>query len=72
MKLIQQRVPADAVLKMINARLEVVTMNYSYAKGSDQKVTAEALAETKWQLAELKMQFLELLTDLVEESLAST
>lgn len=70
MKLIQQSVPADAVLRMINSRLEVVTMNYNYAKGSEQKVTAEALAETKWQLAELKMQFLELLTDLVEERLA--
>jgi hypothetical protein len=63
MKLIKQRVPAEEVLRMINARLEAVTMAYQYAKGSDRKIEAEAMAETKWQLAELKMQFVDLLTE---------
>ena len=63
MKLIKQRVPAEAVLRMINARLEVVTMVYQYAQVSDRKIEAEAMAETKWQLAELKMQFVDLLTE---------
>jgi hypothetical protein len=63
MKLIKQRVPAEAVLRMINARLEAVTMAYHHAKGSDRKIEAEAMAETKWQLAELKMQFVDLLTE---------
>ena len=62
MKLIKQRVPFEAVLRMINARLEAVTMAYQYAKGNDRKIDAEAMAETKWQLAELKMQFADLLT----------
>jgi alpha-D-ribose 1-methylphosphonate 5-triphosphate synthase subunit PhnG len=62
-KLIKQRVPAEAVLRMIDARLQAVTMAYTYAKGNDRKVEAEAMAETKWQLAELKMQFVELLTE---------
>ena len=66
MKLIKQRVPAEAVLRMINARLEAVTMAYTYAKGSDRKIEAEAMAETKWQLAELKMQFVDLLTEQLE------
>lgn len=69
MKLIKQNIPAEAVLRMINARLESVTMAYQYAKGSDRKVEAEAMAETKWQIAELKMQFVDLLAELAEESL---
>jgi len=46
---------------MINARLEAVTVQYNYAQAQDRKITAEAMAETKWQLAELKMQFVDLL-----------
>lgn len=61
MKILQQQVPAQRILDMINARLENVTMQYNYAAISDRKITAEAMAETKWQIAELKMQFVELL-----------
>jgi hypothetical protein len=68
MKLIKQRVPAEAVLRMINARLEAVHNAYLYAKGSDRKIEAEAMAETKWQLAELKRQFVDLLTEQVEDT----
>ena len=66
MKLIKQSVRAEDVLRMINARLEAVTMAYQYAKGSDRKIEAEAMSETKWQLAELKMKFVDLLTEPVE------
>jgi hypothetical protein len=61
MQLLQQNIPAQQVLDMINARLEMVTTQYRYAQADDRKITAEAMAETKWQLAELKMQFVDLL-----------
>lgn len=71
MKLLTQQVPAEAVLRIINARLEAVTMQYRYAKGSDRELEAEAMAETKWQLAELKMQFADLLVEQAEAGLRS-
>lgn len=67
MKLLEQQVPAKEVLRMIDSRLEVITMQYRYAQGDDRKVSAEAMAEAKWQLAELKMQFADLLTQMAEE-----
>lgn len=70
MKILSQQIPAEDVLRLINSRIEAVTMAYLYAKGSDRKVEAEAMAETKWQLAELKMQFLDLLSELAEQRLA--
>lgn len=69
MKLTKQLVPAEAVLRMINARLEAVQNAYIYAKGSDRTVEAEAMAETKWQIAELKMQFGDLLAERAETTL---
>lgn len=62
MKILEQQIPAKDVMDMINRRLEMVTMQYNYAKGNDRKIEAEAMAETKWQIAELKMQFVDLLT----------
>ena len=62
MKILEQQIPAKEVMDMINRRLEMVTMQYNYAKGNDRKIEAEAMAETKWQIAELKMQFVDLLT----------
>lgn len=63
MKILEQQVPAKEILRMINARLETVTTQYRYAQADDRKITAEAMAETKWQLAELKMQFVDLLIE---------
>jgi len=63
MKLLQQNIPAQKILDMINARMEAVTTQYRYAQADDRKGVAEAMAETAWQLAELKMQFCELLTE---------
>lgn len=48
-------------MRMIDARLEMVTTQYRFAQSDDRKIMAEAMAETKWQLAELKMQFSDLL-----------
>lgn len=62
MKILEQQIQAKDVMDMINRRLEMVTMQYNYAKGSDRKIEAETMAETKWQIAELKMQFVDLLT----------
>jgi hypothetical protein len=66
LKILQQQVPAQRILDMINARLDNATMQYNYAAGSDRKITAEAMAETKWQIAELKMQFVDSLLDQAE------
>ena len=66
MKIKEQKVEAKEVLRIIEARLEMVTMQYNYAKADDRKVTAEAMAETTWQLAELKMQFVDHLTEKLE------
>lgn len=67
MKLVQQSVTADRVMRMIDARLEAVTNQYRYAVVNERKVEAEAMAETKWQLAELKMQFADLLLEIAME-----
>lgn len=61
MKLTEQKIPAEAVLNLINGRLEAVTRQYQYAAGNNRKIEAEAMAETKWQIAELKMLFCDLL-----------
>jgi len=67
-KILEQQVKAKDVLDMINRRLEMVTMQYAHAQHADRKVTAEAMAETKWQIAELKMQFVDLLTEQLESN----
>jgi hypothetical protein len=66
MKIKEQKVKAGEVLNIINARLEAVTTQYHHAVADDRKIAAEALAETKWQLAELKMQFVDLLCEQIE------
>lgn len=68
MKILEQQISAKDVMDMINRRLEMVTMQYNYAKGSDRKIEAETMAETKWQIAELKMQFVDLLTARLESN----
>ncbi len=67
MKIKEQKVEAKEVLRIIDARLEMVTMQYNFAKADDRKIIAEAMAETKWQLAELKMQFVDYLIEKMEE-----
>ena len=68
MKIKEIMVPAHEVLRIIDQRLENVTRQYYHAKGTDRKIDAEAMAETKWQIAELKMQFVDYLTDSLDES----
>lgn len=63
MKLLAQKIPAEKVLNLINGRLEAVTRQYQYAVADNRKIEAEAMAETKWQLAELKMLFCDFLTE---------
>ena len=66
MKILDQKIPANEVLSIISKRLEMVTTQYNYAQAEDRKITAEAMAETKWQIAELKMQFVDLLIENIE------
>jgi len=67
MQILLQKVEAKKVIKMINARLDNITLEYVSAKGMKDSTKAEALAETKWQLAELKMQFVDLLVRQLED-----
>lgn len=69
MKLLEQSIPAKDVLRMIDNRLRAVEQNYTTAVVERDEKSIKSIAETKWQIAELKMQLLELLTDQVEESL---
>lgn len=69
MKLLDQDVKAADIVKMIDARLNAVTTQYNYAVADDRKVNIQTLSETKWQLAELKMQFIELLSEQMDEQL---
>lgn len=68
MKILQQNVQAEEIMRMIDNRLEAVTVQYRYAKADNRKVIAEAMAETKWQLAELKMQLVDLLGEKLSQS----
>lgn len=69
MKLLDQNVKAKEVLRMIDARMEAMHMHYAYAVNDKNALKAEAYAEAKWQIAELKMQFCDLLTQQAEDSL---
>lgn len=63
MKLLNQAIKAGDVVSLINTRLNNVTMKYNHAVANEDKVSAECLAETKWQLAELKMQIVDFLLE---------
>ena len=68
MQLMKQKVEAKVIMKMIDARLANITTNYQYAKAQDNKISASALAECKWEMAELKMQFCDVLIEQLNES----
>lgn len=70
-KLLAQKVNAKDILRMIEARMEAVQSNYYYAVNSKDAIKAEAFSETKWQLAELKMQFVDLLSNQLDEQLSN-
>ena len=67
MKILEQNVKAEKIMQMIGARLETITTQYQYAVANDRKIEAATMAETKWQLAELKMQFVDLLCEQLEK-----
>ena len=69
MKLLQMKIPAGDMLELIDKRLNKVAVQYAISSGKEDKVSAEAMAETKWQLAELKMQFVDLLTEKLDEEM---
>lgn len=68
MQILKQNIKAEEVMRMIDARLNSVTNNYNYSSAKDDKITASAMAETKWQLAELKMQFVDILIKQLDEN----
>ena len=68
MQLMKQKVEAKEVMRMIDNRLSNITTSYHYATSKDDKLTANTLAECKWQIAELKMQFCDLLVEQLNSS----
>lgn len=68
MQIREQSIKAGDVLDILDRRIQAVTDSYHYAKGSKNELSAQCLAETKWQLAELKMQFSDFLCKQLEDS----
>lgn len=63
MKITEQKMKACDFIDLIDNRLENITMKYHHAVANKNKVSAECLAESKWQIAELKMQLCDLLIE---------
>lgn len=70
MKLLDRNVKAKDIVRMIDARIDAMHMHYAYAVNNKESLKAEAYAEAKWQLAEFKMQFVDLLSDQLNEELS--
>ena len=68
MQIMKQKVEAKKIMRMIDARLANITSSYIHCKSNDDKVTASAMAEVKWEMAELKMQFCDLLVEQLNEA----
>jgi len=67
MKILDQQVSSNQVMQMIDARLRAITTQYHFAVADDRKIQIEVMTEVKWQLAELKMQFCELLCAQIDD-----
>lgn len=67
MQILEKEIKAKEFMRLLNARMEMVTMQYHHAVSADRKIEAEAMAETKWQLAELKMQVVDFLIEDLEQ-----
>lgn len=67
MQLMLQSVQAAKIKKMIDDRLEKSNQDYYLARGAGDKNAGEIAAGVKWELAELKMQFVDLLIKQADE-----
>jgi hypothetical protein len=64
--LMDHKIKASVVMKMINARLERVDMKYQYGQ---KEISKEAYAEVKMEIAELKMIFVDYILESKEQEL---
>lgn len=63
LKILEQKIEAKEVVKIIERRLAEMSMHYAYAVNNNEKLKAEAFAEAKWQMAEMKMQLIDFLVE---------
>jgi len=54
-----EKVSVGDVMDIIDRRLENITMQFNYGKVEQKTKLMDAMAEAKWQMAELKMQFID-------------
>ena len=54
-----EKVSVGDVMDIIDRRLENITMQFNYGKVEQKTKLMDAMAEAKWQMAELKMQFVD-------------
>ena len=54
-----EKVSVGDVMDIIDRRLENITMQFNYGKVEEKTKLMDAMAEAKWQMAELKMQFID-------------
>jgi hypothetical protein len=63
MRVLDRTLTGKQILGLLAARNEAVTTQYRYAIADDRKTEAEGLAETKLQLAELKLAIVDALIE---------
>ena len=63
-----QPVTVGQVMRVVNARLQSVEHDYLVAKGGGKDKQAAIAAEVKWELAELKIQMIDMVLKHVEEN----
>lgn len=68
MKILNRKIKVSEFLTLIENRMANVTIKYQHAVADKDKVSAESLAETKWQLAELKMQLCDYLVENIKDA----
>ena len=67
MGLLDSDVKARDIIKLIDTRMDMVTHQYRLAKSNNEHTVVEAMVETKWQLATLKLQLADLLLNSIDE-----
>lgn len=69
MKVLELDVKAKDFIDLIDNRMAMIDIKYSYAVADNDKIKAEVYAESKWQLAELKMQVADYLVNSLDKKL---
>ena len=68
MQILEQKIKAKEIVRMVDARLEKVQWKYIKASADGDKKNMQIYADVKWELAELKMQLMEVLLEQITSS----